>query len=107
MKRKIIFITNKRIKVYDAQTSVNEIGKEFIINFIYAFVANICVPFMVKGYDIGVVFACLSYYYFLSYILNREKYTTKFGRSMLMPFSCTIGAYTAYKLGYLLIELLT
>lgn len=100
MKRKFSKITNKQIQVYDAHTSINEIFKESLINFLYAFIANISTPFIVMKYDIGVLFSFMIYYFFLSYILNREKYKSKLGKYILLPLPCIIGAFLSYKVGF-------
>ena len=42
----------------------------------------------------------------LSYILNRDKYESKLGRYILMPLPYTLGAFTAIKLGYIIVELI-
>ena len=105
MKSRFIEITNKSIKIYDADTTIKEMTKESLINFSYAFIANISTPFIVMKYDVGVLFSFMIYYFFLSYILNRDKYETKLGRYVLMPFPCILGAYVAIKLGYVLAEM--
>ena len=44
-------------------------------------------------------------FYFLSYILNRDKYESKFGRYVLLPVPCVLGAFASYKTGYLIFNL--
>ena len=105
MKQRFIEITSKQIKVYDAQTTLKEMVIEFIINFIYAFAANVMVPFIVLKLDVGILLSFGLYYFMLSYILNRDKYESKLGRYILMPFPCILGAYVAIKLGYVLAEM--
>ena len=100
MKGRFIEITNKTIKVYDADTNIKEMFKEALINFSYAFIANISTPFIVMKYDLGVLFSFMIYYFFLSYILNRDKYETKLGRYVLLPLPCIIGAFLSYKVGF-------
>jgi len=106
MKSRFIEITNKSIKVYDAETTLKELAMEFLINFIYAFAANIMVPFIVLKSDIGIFISFLLYAYMLSYILNRDKYESKLGRYILMPLPYTLGAFTAIKIGYILAKLI-
>lgn len=106
MKQRFVEITNKQIKVYDADTTLKELIFEFFINFIYAFSANVMVPFIILKHDIGILLAFGLYYFLLSYILNRDKYESKLGRYILMPIPCILGAFTAIKLGYVIAELL-
>ena len=63
MKSRFIEITNKSIKIYDADTTIKEMTKESLINFSYAFIANISTPFIVMKYDLGVLFSFMIYYY--------------------------------------------
>ena len=105
MKQRFISISEKQLSIYDAETSLGEVTKEFFINFIYAFAANVMVPFIILKSDIGVLLSFGLYYFMLSYILNRDKYESKFGRYILMPVPCILGAYTAIKLGYVLAEM--
>ena len=107
MRQRFFEITNKKIKVYDAETSYKEIAFESMMNFIYAYIANVTTPFIVNKYDFGVFFGFLIYYYFLSYVLNRDKYNTKFGRYVLLPLPCVLGAFVSYKTGYLIVNFLT
>lgn len=100
MKQRFIEITNQQFKIYDAETSFKELLYEFIINFVYAFTANIMVPFIVIKSDLGILISFGMYYYMLSYILNRDKYESKLGRYIMMPIPCILGAFTAIKIGY-------
>lgn len=106
MKQRFISISEKQLLIYDAKTSLNELIKEFFINFIYAFAANVMVPFIILKSDTGVLLSFGLYYFMLSYILNRDKYESKFGRYILMPVPCILGAFTAIKLGYIIANLL-
>lgn len=106
MRQRFIEITNKQIKVYDANVTLKELSFEFIVNFLYAYIANVTTPFIVQKYDFGVFIGFFIYYYFLSYILNRDKYESKFGRYILLPVPCVLGAFTSYKTGYLIINLI-
>lgn len=106
MKQRFIEITSKQIKVYDAQTTLKEMIIEFIINFIYAFAANVMVPFIILKSDVGILLSFGLYYFMLSYILNRDKYESKLGRYILMPVPCILGAYFAIKIGYTIANLI-
>lgn len=104
MKARFIEISNKNITVFDAETTPKELLQECIINFCYAFAANIMTPFIVAKHDLGIFISFFLYYYLLSYILNRDKYESKLGRYILLPVPCIFGAFTAIKIGYLLIN---
>ena len=67
MKSRFIEITNKSIKVYDADTTLKELVSEFMINFIYAFSANIMIPFIVLKIDSYIVFIWLILLYVVLY----------------------------------------
>lgn len=98
MKRKII--------VFNAQTTPAELVLEFIINFLYGFVANSITVFMQKELDIPVLINFLIYYTFVSIIINRDKYETIFGKFIYMPISCTLGAFTGYKIALFVSKLI-
>lgn len=106
MKQRFIEISNKQIQVYDATTTLKELTLEFFINFIYAFAANVMVPFIILKSDIGILISFGLYYFMLSYILNRDKYESKLGRYLLMPIPCILGAFIAIKVGYILAKIL-
>jgi len=94
MKRKIV--------VFNAVTTPVELIIEFIINFCYGFVANSITVFMQKELDMPVFINFLIYYTFVSIIINRDKYETIFGKFVYMPASCTLGAFTGYKIALLI-----
>ncbi len=106
MVKRFIEIKNKKIHVYDAETSYSELFNEFIINFVYAFAANIVVPFIVLKSDVGIFLSFGLYYYMLSYILNRDKYESKLGKYIMLPIPCILGAFSAIKIGYILAALI-
>lgn len=106
MKKRFFAIIDNEIKVFDADTTLKELLFESIINFTYGFVGNLMVPFIVAKSDSGILISFGMYYMMLSYILNRSKYTTKFGRFALMPMMCVLGAFTAIKVGFLISTLL-
>lgn len=106
MKQRFIEISSKQIKVYDATTSLKELIFEFNVNFLYAFAANVMVPFIILKSDVGILLSFGLYYFMLSYILNRDKYESKLGRYILMPVPCILGAYFAIKIGYVIAQLI-
>lgn len=95
----------KEIKVGDANTSLNELIKETLINFSWGFFGNSIVVFMANGIDIAVLLNFLVYYILISVIVNRAKYETKLGRLVVLPGSAALGAFTGYKVAQLISHL--
>lgn len=106
MKKRFFEISNRSIKVYDAKTTAKELVFEIVINFVYAFCANIMVPFIVLKYDFGIFMCFLLYAYMLSYILNRDKYESKLARYIIMPIPYAFGGFIAIKIGYVIANLI-
>ena len=71
MKERFIELTNKEIKIYDADTTPRELIFEFCINFFYAYVANVTTPFIVQKYDMGVFIGFFIYYYLLNFNVQK------------------------------------
>lgn len=87
---------NKNIKVLDAKTTPLEIIQESLINFTWGFLGNSIVVFISKGLDIAVFLNFILYYTLISFILNRDKYETKLGKFIVLPFAAALGAYSGY-----------
>lgn len=81
----------------DAKTTPIEILKESMINFFYGFAGNSIVVFLAKEIDLAVFVNFILYYTFLSFIVNRERYETNFGKFVVLPGSATLGAFSGYK----------
>ncbi len=95
------FLT-KKINILGAITSISELTRETIINFLWGLVGNSIVVFMAKEIDSAVFINFLLYYLLISYVVNRDKYTTRLGRFIVLPISATLGAFTGYKLAQLI-----
>lgn len=87
----------REIEILDAKTSTIELLKESLINFSWGFFGNSIVLFMSKEIDIAVFLNFLLYYLLISFIVNRAKYETVFGRVIFLPLSASFGAFTGYK----------
>jgi hypothetical protein len=87
----------KEIDIFGAKTSIRELMFESFINYCWGFVGNSIIIFMSKEIDLAVFFNFLLYYLFISYIVNREKYTTRLGRLVVLPISASLGAFMGYK----------
>ena len=90
-------IFTKEIKVADTKTSVNELIRETLINFSWGFFGNSIVVFMAKEIDLAVLINFFLYYILISYIVNRAKYISNFGKFVVLPGSAALGAFTGYK----------
>ena len=75
-------------------------------NFLFGFIGATLVVFIATRTDLAVLIGYLSYYMFMGKIVNRPKYVTDLGRMIVFPIPSAIGAFTGYKLSYLIIELL-
>lgn len=104
MRVRFYHFANKVLQIYDAQITRKELIFELIINMLYGFFANLMIPFIALKNDLGTLIAFTGYYYFLTYILNRAKYESKFARYVMLPIPCIIGAFLSYKVGYMLVN---
>ena len=95
----------KIIKEYK-DASPQEVWEGVRDNFIFGFLAAILVVFIATKTDIAVLIGYLIYYFFLGRIVNRPKYVTDLGKMIVFPIPSTIGAFTGYKLSYVLLELI-
>ena len=96
---------NKIVKEYKNATRT-EIWEGIRDNFIYGFLGAIIVVFIATKIDLAVLGGYLVYYFYVGRIVNRPKYVTDLGKLIVFPFPSALGAFTGYKLSYLLIHLL-
>jgi hypothetical protein len=96
----------RKIKVMDAKTTPLEIMQETVINFFYGFAGNSIVVFMSKEVDVAVFINFILYYTFLSFIVNRNRYETYFGKFVVLPGAAALGAFTGYKMALWLSSIL-
>ena len=75
-------------------------------NFIFGFLAAILVVFIATKTDIAVLVGYIIYYFFLGRIVNRPKYVTDLGKMIVFPIPSALGAFSGYKLSYVLLELI-
>lgn len=95
-------IFTKKINIFGAITSLSELFRETLINFAWGFMGNSIVVFMAKEIDIAVFVNFVLYYILISYVVNRDKYTTRLGRFIVLPGSAALGAFTGYKVAQLI-----
>ncbi len=95
----------KIIKEYK-DASPYEVWEGFRDNFIFGFLGATLVVFIATRTDIAVLLAYITYYYFMGKIVNRPKYVTDLGKMIVFPIPSALGAFTGYKLSYVLLELI-
>jgi hypothetical protein len=95
----------KIIKEYK-DASPQEVWEGVRDYFIFGFLAAILVVFIATKTDIAVLIGYIVYYFFLGRIVNRPKYVTDLGKMIVFPIPSALGAFTGYKLSYVLLELI-
>jgi hypothetical protein len=75
-------------------------------NFIFGFLGATLVVFIATRTDLAVLFGYLVYYFFMGRIVNRPKYVTDLGKLIVFPIPSALGAFTGYKLTYILLQLI-
>ena len=93
----------KIVKEYKSVTA-KEIWEGVRDNFLFAFIGATLVVFIATKTDIAVLLGYLAYYGFMGRILNRPKYVTDLGRLIVFPIPSALGAFTGYKLSYILLQ---
>jgi len=76
-------------------------------NFIFGFLSATLVVFIATKTDVAVILGYIAYYGMLGKIVNRPKYVTELGKKIMFPVPSAIGAFTGYKLSYLLLQWIT
>ncbi len=76
-------------------------------NFLFGFIGATLVVFIATKTDLAVLLGYVAYYMFMGKIVNRPKYVTDLGRMIVFPIPSALGAFTGYKLSYLIIETIT
>jgi len=73
-------------------------------NFIFGLIGSTLVVCIAMKSDVAVLFGYLAYYFFMGKIVNRPKYITDFGKLIVFPIPSALGAFTGYKLSYIILE---
>jgi len=92
----------KQIKEDYKNSSTKEIWQGIRDNFIYGFLGATLVVFIATRADIAVLIGYLLYYFFLGKVVNRPKYVTSLGKFIIFPIPTALGAFSGYKLAYVL-----
>ena len=95
----------KIIKEYKNATPY-EIWEGVRDNFTFGFIGATLVVFIATKTDLAVLLGYLTYYFYMGKIVNRPKYVTDLGKLIVFPIPSAFGAFTGYKLTYLLLELI-
>jgi hypothetical protein len=96
---------NKIVKEWKDASS-REVYEGLRDNFIFGFLGAMLVVFIATRTDIAVFIGYLVYYFFMGKIVNRPKYVTDFGQLIVFPIPSALGAFTGYKLSYILLHLI-
>jgi hypothetical protein len=99
-------IYKKIIKEWNEATP-HEVWEGVRDNFLFGFIGATLVVFIATKIDIAVLIGYFTYYMFMGRIVNRPKYVTDLGKLIVFPIPSALGAFTGYKLSYLLIETLS
>ena len=75
-------------------------------NFTFGILGATLVVFIATRTYIAVLMGYLIYYFFMGKIVNRPKYVTDLGKLIVFPIPSALGAFTGYKLSYVLLSLL-
>lgn len=92
----------KKIQKEYRETPKQEVFEGVRDNFIFGFLGAILVVFIAERVDILVLLDYMIYYFFLGRVVNRPKYVTSLGKFVVFPVPTAIGAFTGYKIAYLL-----
>ena len=95
----------KIVKEYETASN-KEVWEGVRDNFTFGFIGATLVVFIATRTDIAVLLGYLIYYFFVGKIVNRPKYVTDLGKLIVFPIPSALGAFTGYKLSYVLLSLL-
>lgn len=96
----------KRIVKEWKEATGQEIWEAIRDNFIFGFLGATLVVFIATKTDLAVLIGYITYYFFMGKIVNRPKYVTELGKKIMFPVPSALGAFTGYKLSYILLQLL-
>lgn len=99
------FKYKKIVKEYKDASST-EIWEGVRDNFSFGFIGATLVVFIATKTDFAVLAGYITYYYMLGRIVNRPKYVTDLGKLIVFPIPSALGAFTGYKLSYILLSYL-
>ena len=102
IKRKVKRLGKRIQKAYN-EASFEEFWIEGVLtNFTFGFISASLVSFVALQNDILVLLGYLIHFFFLGKVVNRPKYVTELGKFIVFPIPTAIGAFTGYKLSFVL-----
>ena len=104
-RKKKVTVINKIVKEYKDATTA-EIWEGVRDNFLFGFIGATLVVFIATKVDFAVLAGYLVYYSYMGRIVNRPKYVTDLGKLIVFPVPSALGAFTGYKVSYLLVNYL-
>jgi hypothetical protein len=96
---------NKIVKEWSEATPY-EIWEGIRDNFTFGFLGAMLVVFIAMRNDLSVLLGYFIYYFFMGKIVNRPKYVTDLGKMIVFPIPSALGAFTGYKLSYILLQMI-
>ena len=96
----------KIVKEYK-DASFYEVWENVLVNFTFGFIGATIVVFIATRTDMAVLLGYITYYYFMGKIVNRPKYVTDLGKMIVFPIPSALGAFTGYKLSYIIHQYLS
>ena len=93
----------KIVKEYKT-AAAKEIWEGVRDNFTFGFIGATLVVFIATRVDLAVLLGYLIYYLYMGTIVNRPKYVTDLGKLIVFPVPSALGAFTGYKLSYILLQ---
>tara|TARA_R110000823_G_scaffold23573_1_gene70290 strand:- start:2512 stop:2811 length:300 start_codon:yes stop_codon:yes gene_type:complete len=92
----------KNIRREYRESERKELRVAAVENFVYGLLGSILVVFIAQRMDVMVLLAYMTYYFYVGKVINRPKYVTSLGKFIMFPVPAALGAFTGYKLAYLL-----
>lgn len=81
----------KKLKLLDADTTVKELLQHIIVNFFYGFLNGLVIAAVVIGQAWLITIAYVMLKQVESKVLNRNKYTSTLGKTVIFPLPSTLG----------------
>jgi hypothetical protein len=88
------------------KTKIKKIVKEYKTASRIEIFEGVMVVFIATRADIAVFLGYLTYYFFMGKIVNRPKYVTDLGKLIVFPIPSALGAFTGYKISYLILQMI-
>ena len=97
----------KKIATEYREADKTEVREAILENFIFGLSGAIIVPFIALRIDIAVLMGYMFHYFYISRVINRPKYVTSLAKFILFPIPTAFGAFSGYKIAYIISQYLT